>query len=59
MTKDHSNNNWLDGLARIQLCLSEIRECMNQNMLKLNGGKTDFIVFTSKYKRIYNKFIMI
>ena len=26
MTMDHSNNNWRDGLARIQLCVSEIRE---------------------------------
>ena len=33
MTIDHSNNNWRDGLARIQLCVSEIREWMNQNML--------------------------
>ena len=23
MTMDHSNNNWRDGLARIQLCVSE------------------------------------
>ena len=36
MTMDHSNNNWRDGLARIQLCVSEIREWVNQNMLKLN-----------------------
>ena len=26
MTMYHSNNNWRDGLARIQLCVSEIRE---------------------------------
>ena len=49
MTMDHSNNNWRDGLARIQLCVSEIREWMNQNMLKLNDDKTELIVFTSKY----------
>ena len=36
MTMDHSNNNWRDGLARNQLCVSEIKEWMNQNMLKLN-----------------------
>ena len=47
-TMDHSNNNWKDGLARIQLCVSEIREWMNQNMLKLNDDKTELIVFTSK-----------
>ena len=26
MTMDHSNNDWRDGLARIELCVSEIRE---------------------------------
>ena len=55
MTIDHSNNNWRDGLARIQVCVSEIREWINQNMLKLNGDKTELIVFTSKYKQdLYN-----
>ena len=55
MTMDHSNNNWRDGLARIQLCVSEIREWVNQNMLKLNDDKTELIVFTSKYKQdLYN-----
>ena len=39
MTMDHSNNNRRDGLARIELCVSEIREWMNQNMLKLNDDK--------------------
>ena len=39
MTMDHSNNNWRDGLARIQLCVSEIREWMNQNMLKCKEAK--------------------
>ena len=51
MAMDHSNNNWRDGLARIQLCVSEIREWMNQNMLKLNDDKTELIVFTLKYKQ--------
>ena len=55
MTMDHSNNNWRDGLPRIQLCVSEIRKWMNQNMLKLNDDKTELIVFTSKYKQdLYN-----
>ena len=35
MTMGHFNNVWRDGLARIELCVSEIREWMNQNMLKL------------------------
>ena len=53
MTMDHSNNDWRDGLARIELCVSEIREWMNQNMLKLNDDKTDLIVY--KYKHdLYN-----
>ena len=55
MTMDHSNNDWRDGLARIELCVSEIREWMNQNMLKLNDDKTELIVCTSKYKQeLYN-----
>ena len=55
MTMDHSNNNWRDGLARIQLCVSGIREWMKQNMLKMNDDKTELIVFTSKYKQdFYN-----
>ena len=55
MTMDNSNNDWRDGLARIELCVSEIREWMNQNMLKLNDDKTVLIVFTSKYKQdLYN-----
>ena len=55
ITMDHSNNDWRDGLARIKLCVSEIREWMNQNMLKMNDDKTELIVFTSKYKQdLYN-----
>ena len=59
MTMDHSNNNWRDGLARIQLYVSEIREWMNQNMLKLNDDKTELIVFTSKYKQDLNNELSI
>ena len=51
MTMEHSNNDWRDGLAGIELCVSEIWEWMNQNMLKLNDDKTELIVFTSKYKQ--------
>ena len=55
MTMDHVNNDWLDGLERIELYVSEIKERMNQNMLKLNGDKTELTVFTSKYKQdLYN-----
>ena len=55
MTMGNSNNDWLDGLARIELCVSEIREWVKQNMLNLNDDKTDLIVFTSKYKQdLYN-----
>ena len=41
MTMDHSNNDWRDGLARIELCVCEIREWIKQNMLKLNDDKTE------------------
>ena len=55
MTMDHSNNDWRDGLARIELCVSEIGEWMKRNMLKLNDEKTELIVFSSKYKQdLYN-----
>ena len=51
MTMDHSNNNWRDGMAHIQLCVSEIREWMNQNMLKLNDNKT--LCLQQNINRIY------
>ena len=55
MTMDHSNNDWRDSLARIELCVSEIREWLNKNMLKPNEDKRELIVFTSKYKQdLYN-----
>ena len=55
MTMDYSSNNWRDGLARIKICVSEIREWMYQNMVRLNYDKTELIVFTSKYKQdLYN-----
>ena len=60
MTMDHSNNNWRYGLAHIQLCVSEIKEWMKQNMLKLNDEKTVLIVCTSKYKQdLYNDLIIM
>ena len=59
MTMDHSNNDWRDSLARIELCVSEIRDWMNQNMSNLNDDKTELIVFTSKYKQdLYNDLII-
>ena len=55
MTLDNSISNWRDGVARIQLCVSEIKEWMNHIMLKLNDDMTELIVFTSKYKQdLYN-----
>ena len=58
MTIDHSNNDWRDGLTRIEFCVSEIREWMNQIMLKLNDDKTELIVFTTKLKHdLYNDFL--
>ena len=52
---DHSYNDWRDGLACIEVYVSEIREWMNQNILKLNDDKTELIVFTSTCKLyLYN-----
>ena len=45
MTMDHSNNDWRDCLAHIELCVSEIREWMNQNMLKLNDENRAHCVY--------------
>ena len=54
MAMNHSND-WRDGLELIEWCVSELRECMNNNMLKLNDDKTELIVFTLKYKQdLYN-----
>ena len=53
MTMDHSNNDWRDGLARIGLCVSEIREWMNQNMLKLNDEKQSSLCLHQNINRIY------
>ena len=42
-------------IGAYELYVFEIREWMNQNMLKLNDDKTELIVFTSKYKQdLYN-----
>ena len=53
MTMGHSNNDWRDGLARIELCVSEIREWMNQNMLKLNDDKQSSLCLHQNINRIY------
>ena len=39
MTMDHSSNDWRDGLARIELCVSEIREwvCWSWMMTRQNS----------------------
>ena len=51
---DHSKNNWRDGLARLQLCVSEIREWMDQNVLKLNDDKTELHFLYIKIYYLYN-----
>ena len=53
MTMDHSNNDWQDGLARIELCVSEIREWMNQNILKLNDDKQSSLCLHQNINRMY------
>ena len=55
VTMDHSNHN-----LRYALCVSEIKEWMKHNMLKLNDDKTKLIVCTSKYKQdLYNDLIIM
>ena len=53
MTMDHSNNNWRDGQSRIELCVSEIREWMNLNKLKLNDDKQSSLCLHQTINRIY------
>ena len=52
MTMDHYNNDWRDGLAHIELCVSEIREWMNQNMLKMNDDKQSSLCLHQYISRI-------
>ena len=52
MIMAHSHNDWRDGLARIELCVFEIREWMNQNMLKLNDDKQSSLCLHQNINRI-------
>lgn len=38
-------NNWLDTASRIEQCLNDVSKWMSANCLKLNHGKTEFIIF--------------
>ena len=40
-----------DAIRRLEMCIQEIRMWMTANKLKLNDGKTDFIVIVSAYYR--------
>ena len=40
-----------DAIRRLEMCIQEIRMWMTANKLKLNDGKTDFIVIISAYYR--------
>jgi hypothetical protein len=42
--------NWEDISPRLKLCLSEIREWMSANFLKLNQDKTELMVFAPKHR---------
>ena len=65
MTMDHFNNDWRDGLACIELCVSEIREWMNQNFNMNKHRKDHYHMFTFNYtspfynSRVYNCAIII
>ena len=56
MTMAHSNSDWRDGLARIELHVSEIREWVNQSMLKLDNNKTDVMCLHQSLNSMYNTF---
>ena len=40
-----------DAIRRLEMCIKEIRMWMTANKLKLNDGKTDFMVIVSAYYR--------
>jgi hypothetical protein len=40
-----------DAKTQLQSCISEIRQWMSENMLKLNDDKTEIMHFTSKYQK--------
>ena len=40
-----------DAIRRLEMCIQEIRMWMTANKLKLNDGKTDFMVILSAYYR--------
>ena len=52
MTMARSNNDSQDGLVSIELCVSEIRHRMKQNMLKLNDDRTELVVWLQKTQPI-------
>ncbi|MCK5882742.1 MAG: hypothetical protein KAG61_03570, partial [Bacteriovoracaceae bacterium] len=44
-----------DNTSRIEDCVCDIRAWMHGNMLKLNDGKTELIVFNTKRKNVIDK----
>ena len=45
----HPSSNLVDVEAKVDACCSEVRDWMTQNMLQLNEGKTDVILFGTKH----------
>lgn len=44
-----ANDSLSQSASNIQSCLSEVKEWMNANMLKLNCDKTEFIIFSPRH----------
>ena len=50
ITLDPSSSNWENTISRLELCVKEVINWMEQNLLKLNGGKTEFAIYVPKHK---------
>ena len=48
---DSTQSNVNDAIEQIDACLDELRQWISRNCLKLNNGKTEFVVVGSKQQR--------
>ena len=48
-----------DAISRLEMCIKDICKWMSQNALKLNEGKTDFIIFSPKQNQYTTKVINV
>ena len=56
---DPSFEDMSHGITKLEACVSDIKKWMNVNFLKLNEGKTEFIIFKSKHQNPINSTITI